>query len=159
MHSKIDFRPVQNITGHMTYNSPYKYWVAENGQWYVTDKAGRLFTTKRKKNAFRVSSKLFIANQVDSLEFLCSIYSSSTSFFLDHDETQSTVFYKKIHLSSKVHLWAKAQDFGSPLNYDINKKSRIGKNFTNLNEDQEDSSLLRISEKTGNKNATKVWIL
>ena len=31
MHSGLDFRPVQIITGHVVYNSPYKYWVSENG--------------------------------------------------------------------------------------------------------------------------------
>ena len=31
MHSELDFRPVQIITGHAIYNSPYKYWPAENG--------------------------------------------------------------------------------------------------------------------------------
>ena len=32
MHSKLDFRPVQIITDHVIYNSPYKYGPAENGQ-------------------------------------------------------------------------------------------------------------------------------
>ena len=32
MHSQLDFRPVQIITDHVIYNSPYKYWPAENGQ-------------------------------------------------------------------------------------------------------------------------------
>ena len=31
MHSKLDFRPVQIITDHVIYNSPYKYGPAENG--------------------------------------------------------------------------------------------------------------------------------
>ena len=31
MHSLLDSRPVQIITGHVTYNSTYKYWPAENG--------------------------------------------------------------------------------------------------------------------------------
>ena len=30
MHSELDFRPVQIITGHVIYNSPYKYWPDEN---------------------------------------------------------------------------------------------------------------------------------
>ena len=39
MHSELDFRPVQIITGHVTYNSPYEYWPDENdleggcGKW------------------------------------------------------------------------------------------------------------------------------
>ena len=32
MHSELDVRPVQIITGHVIYNSPYKYWLADNGQ-------------------------------------------------------------------------------------------------------------------------------
>ena len=31
MHSKLNFRPVQIITDHVIYNSPYKYGPAENG--------------------------------------------------------------------------------------------------------------------------------
>ena len=30
MHSELNFRPVQIITGHLIYNSPYKYWLDEN---------------------------------------------------------------------------------------------------------------------------------
>ena len=32
MHSELDFRPDQIITGHVIYNSTYKYWPDENGQ-------------------------------------------------------------------------------------------------------------------------------
>ena len=31
MHSELDFRPVQLITSHVIYKSPYKYWPDENG--------------------------------------------------------------------------------------------------------------------------------
>ena len=30
MHKYLDFRPVQIVTGHVIYNSPYKYWPAEH---------------------------------------------------------------------------------------------------------------------------------
>ena len=30
MHSELDFRSVQIITGHVIYNNPYKYWPVEN---------------------------------------------------------------------------------------------------------------------------------
>ena len=30
MYLKLEFRPVQIITGHVIYNSPYKYWPDEN---------------------------------------------------------------------------------------------------------------------------------
>ena len=32
MHSELDFRPVQIITGPVIYTSPYKYWPDENDQ-------------------------------------------------------------------------------------------------------------------------------
>ena len=35
LHSELDFRPVQILTGHVIYNSPYKYWPNENGQNHV----------------------------------------------------------------------------------------------------------------------------
>ena len=31
MHLELDFRPVQIISGHVIYNSPYKYWPDKNG--------------------------------------------------------------------------------------------------------------------------------
>ena len=30
VHSELDFRPVQIITGHVIYNNPYQYWPDEN---------------------------------------------------------------------------------------------------------------------------------
>ena len=39
MHSKLDFRPVQIITDHVIYNSPYKYVLtAERGDCSVRTK-------------------------------------------------------------------------------------------------------------------------
>ena len=31
LHSELDFRPVQIITGHVIYKTPNKYWPDKNG--------------------------------------------------------------------------------------------------------------------------------
>ena len=46
MHSKLDFRPVQIITDHVIYNSPYKYGPAENGLCKTYTAQGFFYDTK-----------------------------------------------------------------------------------------------------------------
>ena len=44
LHSELDFRPVQIITGHVIYNSPYKYWPDENGPSHlISSQSNQLF--------------------------------------------------------------------------------------------------------------------
>ena len=56
MHSELDFRPVQIITGHVIYNSPYKYWPDENGHSGVQRKNSRSLELKAADIAWRVKA-------------------------------------------------------------------------------------------------------
>ena len=60
MHSELDFRPVQVISSHVIYNSPYKYWPYENDLWL--DKTSHLIT--RDLGAVDADVENVIAGQV-----------------------------------------------------------------------------------------------
>ena len=62
MHAELDFRPVQIITGHVIYNSPYKYWPDENDQ----DKQF-LSTTEREETFLELQIWTRIQNTVKKL--------------------------------------------------------------------------------------------
>ena len=60
MHSELDFRSVQIITGHVIYNSPYKYWPDENDPYHPLCWCLELQIVFGRRYLYKINKKMFI---------------------------------------------------------------------------------------------------
>ena len=103
MHSELDFRPVQIITGHVIYNRPYKYWPDENDPCLQN---GKIYQFSKE-----------ISNKISNLSIVLSNSSSILIIgsFVTFDSS-STVFVS----------WTKSFWCGRLTEYSVKAQWRLG---------------------------------